>query len=239
MDAHNVYLPYGYHLPAQGGLGFNGERPDFITGHYLLGKGYRAHNPVLMRFNGPDSLSPFAQGGLNAYAYCQGDPVNFTDPSGHWLVKALTEMVNRVPTSATVALAGAVNNAPKAFSRLLGYHGTLKSNWPSLKRGLSRGHSQADRRLQGEGFYITDDIYQAEGYAKKAGGPGEVFGVFLEDGVSLVPTVGYGKDKAGRIVLKPSVYPHIQIQKLPPPSVKVMEIPEAAYALRKKPAPAA
>ena len=40
-------------------MGFNGERPDPLTGHYLLGNGYRAFNPVLMRFNSPDSSSPF------------------------------------------------------------------------------------------------------------------------------------------------------------------------------------
>jgi RHS repeat-associated protein len=82
-----AYSPYG-HRPAENGLssllGFNGERPDPVTGHYLLGKGYRAFNPMLMRFNSPDSLSPFGRGGINAYAYCNGDPVNFSDPSGHF-----------------------------------------------------------------------------------------------------------------------------------------------------------
>ena len=61
-----AYSPYG-HRPALSGLfsllGFNGERPDPVTGHYLLGNGYRAFNPVLMRFNSPDSLSPFGKGG--------------------------------------------------------------------------------------------------------------------------------------------------------------------------------
>jgi RHS repeat-associated protein len=81
-----VYTPYGHravssgiaHLP-----GFNGERLDPVTGHYLLGSGYRAFNPLLMRFNSPDSSSPFGDGGLNAYAYCVGDPVNRVDPTGH------------------------------------------------------------------------------------------------------------------------------------------------------------
>ncbi|KPX51569.1 YD repeat-containing protein [Pseudomonas amygdali pv. hibisci] len=78
-----AYSPYGHR--AQGGpfSGFNGERADPVTGHYLLGNGYRAFNPVLMRFNRPDSLSPFGRGGLNAYAYCQGDPVNRSDSGGH------------------------------------------------------------------------------------------------------------------------------------------------------------
>src|SRR5207253_4738400 len=78
--------PYGHRAP-EGGLlsllGFNGERPDPVTGHYVLGNGYRAFNPVLMRFNSPDSLSPFEEGGLNAYAYCVGDPINRVDPTGH------------------------------------------------------------------------------------------------------------------------------------------------------------
>ncbi|MDX7997724.1 hypothetical protein FE394_00555 [Xenorhabdus sp. Reich] len=62
---------------------YNGERLDPVGGVYHLGNGYRAYNPVLMRFNAPDSWSPFGAGGLNAYAYCQGDPINHTDPSGH------------------------------------------------------------------------------------------------------------------------------------------------------------
>ncbi|MFC9627560.1 RHS repeat-associated core domain-containing protein [Streptomyces sp. NPDC056930] len=63
-------------------LGFNGERPDPVTGCYLLGNGYRAFDPVLMRFHSPDSLSPFDGGGLNPYAYCLGDPINRVDPTG-------------------------------------------------------------------------------------------------------------------------------------------------------------
>ena len=35
-----------------------------------------------MRFNTCDSISPFGAGGLNAYAYCLGDPINRIDPSG-------------------------------------------------------------------------------------------------------------------------------------------------------------
>jgi RHS repeat-associated protein len=64
-------------------LGYNGERRDPLTGVTHLGNGYRAYNPVLMRFNAPDSWSPFGDGGLNCYAYCEGDPVNRIDPNGH------------------------------------------------------------------------------------------------------------------------------------------------------------
>lgn len=81
-----AYSSYGHRdvVDAVPGLpGFNGEHPDPMTGHYLLGNGYRAYNPVLMRFNSPDSLSPFGEGGLNPYAYCIGDPINSRDPTGH------------------------------------------------------------------------------------------------------------------------------------------------------------
>ncbi|GAB7529671.1 hypothetical protein PS3A_20800 [Pseudomonas sp. 3A(2025)] len=86
------YMPYGTRMPKQAPLhlpGFNSERLDPVTGHYLLGNGYRAFNPVLMRFNSPDSLSPFGEGGLNAYGYCGGDPVNRVDPTGNFFKKII------------------------------------------------------------------------------------------------------------------------------------------------------
>lgn len=92
------YMPYGTRAPTQAPLhlpGFNGERLDPVTGHYLLGNGYRAFNPVLMRLNSPDSLSPFGEGGLNAYAYCVGDPVNQTDASGHIGVRLAVRLYKR------------------------------------------------------------------------------------------------------------------------------------------------
>jgi RHS repeat-associated protein len=82
---HNAFTPYGHHFAENGLtrlLGFNGERVDPVTGCYLLGNGHRAFNPVLMRFNSPDSLSPFGKGGLNWYAYCLGDPINLLDSDG-------------------------------------------------------------------------------------------------------------------------------------------------------------
>lgn len=62
---------------------FNGQVRDPLTGYYHLGSGYRAYNPELMRFNTPDSWSPFGVGGINPYVYCRNDPINFVDPTGH------------------------------------------------------------------------------------------------------------------------------------------------------------
>ena len=90
-----AYNPYG-HRPVENGLisllGFNGERADPVTGHYLLGNGYRAFNPVLMRFNSPDSWSPFGRGGINSYGYCGGEPINRVDRNGHFF--GLVSLIN-------------------------------------------------------------------------------------------------------------------------------------------------
>lgn len=110
VEQQLAFTAYGYH-PAESGLsrliGFNGECPDAITGHYLLGQGTRAFNPVLMRFNSPDELSPFGQGGINSYAYCGGDPINFSDPSGEMRIPPFPKSVQKSlktikPTSTTI-----------------------------------------------------------------------------------------------------------------------------------------
>lgn len=80
-----IYTPYGYHVSANTGKGqckFNGEMQDDLSGNYFLGNGHRIYSPIQMRFISYDQLSPFGRGGLNGYAYCSNDPINFTDPTG-------------------------------------------------------------------------------------------------------------------------------------------------------------
>lgn len=81
-----AYSPYGALPPGRGpGLAFCGQFRDPVTNSYPLGSGRRFYNPALMRFQSPDPLSPFARGGINRYAYCSNDPINYTDPSGLFL----------------------------------------------------------------------------------------------------------------------------------------------------------
>ncbi|WP_372006186.1 RHS repeat-associated core domain-containing protein [Tistrella mobilis] len=84
-----AYTPYGFR-PVSKSVpnGFDAERQDPATGMIHLGNGYRAYDPVLMRFTTPDSWSPFGPGGINRYAYCAGDPINLADPTGHLSVSA-------------------------------------------------------------------------------------------------------------------------------------------------------
>ncbi|PTU02897.1 sugar-binding protein, partial [Pseudomonas sp. HMWF031] len=81
-----AYTGYGEisgDAPLQSLKAFNGEVRDPRSGWYLLGRGYRVYNPFLMRFHSPDFLSPFGAGGINSYMYCTGNPIAFSDPTGH------------------------------------------------------------------------------------------------------------------------------------------------------------
>jgi len=80
--AVRAYTPFGYNRSDQSLLAFNGELRDTCTGLYTLGNGHRMYSSTLMRFCNPDILSPFDKGGINNYAYCSDDPVNWRDPSG-------------------------------------------------------------------------------------------------------------------------------------------------------------
>lgn len=91
-----AYTVYGYAhaFEASHLVGFNGAYLDAASGHYPLGAGHRFYSPALMRFNSPDTLSPFSEGGINIYAYCSGDPINYVDPTGK-VKTGLTAMVRK------------------------------------------------------------------------------------------------------------------------------------------------
>ncbi|WP_282295081.1 RHS repeat-associated core domain-containing protein [Stenotrophomonas sp. PS02289] len=95
-----AYAPHGSRSDGEQAVGaaeaepaFNGELLDAASGCYLLGAGHhRPYSPRLGIFLAADGLSPFGAGGLNPYAYCAGDPVNRSDPTGHfwkWIVAAV------------------------------------------------------------------------------------------------------------------------------------------------------
>lgn len=86
-QALRVYTPFGHASGTQRETAFAGQVRESAL--YLLGNGYRAYLPALGRFVAPDVISPFEQGGLNAYAYCGSDPVNRQDSNGaNWGVLA-------------------------------------------------------------------------------------------------------------------------------------------------------
>ncbi|MFW0765822.1 RHS repeat-associated core domain-containing protein [Trabulsiella odontotermitis] len=140
--------------------GFNGERQDPLSGVTHLGNGYRAYSPVLRRFTCPDSESPFGIGGINPYAYCESDPINKTDPSGHgpitWLIRKIIGLSVRAGikaaisdgASASLATAGTVETGVElAASAVTGQasravaktnpHAAKALGWMSLGLGIA------------------------------------------------------------------------------------------------------
>lgn len=85
-SAHNrkCYTCFGYSISSSSNAAFAGLAIEKGLPLYLPGNGGRPYLPGLMRFASSDTWSPFGAGGINAYAYCAGDPVNRTDTNGHF-----------------------------------------------------------------------------------------------------------------------------------------------------------
>ncbi|MBC3450839.1 RHS repeat-associated core domain-containing protein [Pseudomonas mosselii] len=222
QDHTFTYLPYGFRQ-IRGSqpvvLGFNGQCQEPAFGHYLLGNGYRAYNSVLMRFNSPDSWSPFGQGGLNGYLYGHADPVNRIDPSGHtplgvgWLFTSVGGTGRRKSTINGTSLPEIVVDpaeskiafpvgSPLGSPDFIGRHGSTDANGKSLKNGLAAKYQDSASGLSsGKGFYVAptkgtavDCAEAATSYAldddPSSGVKPEVFSVFVYNFDAKVP----GKD---------------------------------------------
>jgi RHS repeat-associated protein len=162
-----AWSPFGSGVSATG-IGFNGERQDPFNQVTHLGNGYRAYSPILRRFTCPDNASPFGVGGINPYAYCEGDPVNATDPSGHgiitWLIRkairlgvragmkaAQAESLSTTVTSTDAIEAGleaatstATGRAQKALASK-NPQMSAKLGWASMATGVLCAVDQIDR----------------------------------------------------------------------------------------------
>ncbi|CAM3564495.1 putative Nematicidal protein 2 [Xenorhabdus nematophila ATCC 19061] len=162
-----AYTPYGARNGASSNdeaiavTGYNGERLDGTLNQYHLGNGYRAYNPVLQRFTCPDSLSPFGDGGINPYIYCEGDPVNRTDPTGHLFTeialaaraawKAIRDSV--LVRKVTDAAGGIWHNGKTMTDSLFGKRPPKNSLGRSFRDGDTAAGSRKEPRLQKEVDY--------------------------------------------------------------------------------------
>ena len=73
---------------------YRGYYFDVDTGLYYLNARY--YSPELRRFISPDDtayLNPENANGLNLYAYCCNDPVNYADPSGHAIISFIAGII--------------------------------------------------------------------------------------------------------------------------------------------------
>ena len=223
------YSPYGYCSRLQSMLGFNGEHLASVTGYYPLGNGHRAFNPSLMRFISPDRLSPFAAGGLNAYAYCQGDPVNFQDPSGQ--MKSARPSRWGTPKPPPDRLAG---------YKMIGFHGSSSMHMDTLVKGPQEKYLK--RSMYGDGFYVTPISKMARDYANEFNkdGPrymgafevegqskpsyGKVYAVYAKDIKSWRPGVDYSYKNDAILLIKSSAFKKVAIDRQVIPSGEVTDI---------------
>ncbi|WP_439412564.1 RHS repeat-associated core domain-containing protein [Enterobacter ludwigii] len=139
--------------------GFNGERIDPVLGNYHLGNGYRMYNPALRRFTAPDDMSPFGKGGINPYTYCEGDPINHTDPTGHFklptFIRRMFLLEAGMATGGEDELAHDAVRVGRRDVERAGEHQEehlavhhAERNTPAMDRSLASSHqSHTDRNL--------------------------------------------------------------------------------------------
>lgn len=107
------HAPYGHYQAHAEFLepqpAYKGEFLERASGCYLLGAGtHRPYSPTLGTFLAPDVASPFGAGGLNGLCYCASDPINRTDPSGHfwkWVIAGIGLAIGAIATAATFGAA--------------------------------------------------------------------------------------------------------------------------------------
>ncbi|MDR1891517.1 MAG: S8 family serine peptidase [Oscillospiraceae bacterium] len=105
-----AYDAYGNETTAAGSnnpFRYSGEYFDASTGLYYLRARY--YDPQIGRFTQEDP----ARDGINWYAYCAGDPVNYWDPSGLFSVTGLFKKAASAVTSAVKTVTSAVTSAAK------------------------------------------------------------------------------------------------------------------------------
>lgn len=174
-----TYTAYGHDpvgMEAMSVLRFNGEYREPLTQSYLLGNGYRAYSAVMMRFRGPDNLSPFDEGGLNAYAYCNGDPVNLADPSGHSPLSSFFKGIGNIlhlrkkgtsPSTATLSPPSARGLDQPAGSASLAHSGARTSGpvprLPEYSKELPKGHRSGKKAKN----LLIEEINELEQAAHK------------------------------------------------------------------------
>jgi len=91
---HTEYTPYGEFSPSASVTDervtqylFTGKLLDTSTNLYYYGARY--YDPELGRFTQADTIVPDPGNpqAFNRYAYTENNPINYTDPTGHWSLK--------------------------------------------------------------------------------------------------------------------------------------------------------
>jgi RHS repeat-associated protein len=202
-----AYGVYGYRADGDGAsdIAYAGELKERDVGWYLLGS-YRVYNPRFMRFHSPDASSPFGHGGLNAYAYVSGDPVNRVDPSGEGFLDWLPLVLAAVGTGIGVALsAGTLGPAAAALWTGAAVSFTQATAVVSTGAGLlSFATAAGSRALEKSGHASASRVL---GWMSAGYGLGSAAVDAAPAAISLGRAVGSGIDKVRGVYRKLAMLP--------------------------------
>jgi RHS repeat-associated protein len=133
------------------------------SAHYPLGNGYRLYDPVIMRFNKPDNMSPFGAGGLNAYVYCKGDPANYEDSTGH-MPRGIAKKIGAKKRGAKIKPSEVTQYRPKpaATHPIAGSRNdTYYRDYVKKNRDTINARSRERHRLKNMDMIDTNERYNA------------------------------------------------------------------------------
>lgn len=189
------YFPYGGTRVNSGNVNarhkFTGQEEDGETGLYYYGARY--YDPQLGRFISPDSIvaDPSNPQDLNRYSYVDNNPLNYTDPTGHFTWKHPFRHpfsgAGRFVFGATVTVAGTVATlagcpvGPAIMGAGMGMmgaevNGTTQGHVASWGGSGSSSHSGGDSWYGGHGYGGNGNGYGNSGYGDSGYGGSEYNG---------------------------------------------------------------
>lgn len=142
------YTPYGTLARNEGtnvtNYKFTGKELD-STGLYYYGARY--YDPEIGRFITADTVvpSPFNPQSLNRYSYCDNNPLNYVDPTGHWSWRSFWNSFFGAVLGAIVSIVTYGMGAPFWLAGMLGgisggaLTGGLNGGWQGALMGAAIG----------------------------------------------------------------------------------------------------
>jgi RHS repeat-associated protein len=156
---------------------FTGQRHEDTTGG-LYHMGARWYDPYINRFLSPDSIIPdFANPqSLNRYSYCVGNPVRFSDPTGHFYYDPDLDAVvwdGNPENESTLVWLQRTHPAPQGYHWAKGRGFVINEYYTAEESEFSGEKIDSAVGLEGKGSYREDFLYDLSGVAGQGTGVAE------------------------------------------------------------------